>query len=67
MGRRAFAQVVADLAAVDFGDVALHIEYRHDQRAVEVFVAAVAVETDFLQAGADFRAGNAIFLRQAQA
>ena len=42
MRRRAGAQVVSDLAAVDFGYVALLIKHRNNQRAVEVFVAAVS-------------------------
>jgi hypothetical protein len=43
------------------------VEHRHDQRAVEVFVAALAQDADFLQARADVGAGQPALFGQAQA
>ena len=64
--RRTF-HLVADLAAVDFGDVARVIKHRHHQAAVEVFVAALAQHAQALQAGAQLAPGLHPRLRQAQA
>ena len=66
MQRRARAQALGDLAPVDFGDVALLIEYRNDQRAVEVFVAGLARMPSFCSASTHLRAGFCVLLRQAQ-
>ena len=61
------AQVVQELAAIHFCNKALLVQHRHDQRAVEVFVAGFTVDADFLQAGSDLGAFDAVLLRQAQA
>ena len=44
----ACAQVVQELAAIHFNDVALLVQHRHDQRTVEMLVAGFAVDADFL-------------------
>jgi len=67
--RRAGAQLVIrrDLAAVHLHDRARRIEHGHDQRAVEVLAAVLAIHADALQTRADVGARHAVLLRQAQA
>ena len=63
----AFAQVVADLAAIDFGDLACLVKNRHDQAAAEVFVPTFPVGVPLLETGTDLFAGLVLFYRQSQA
>lgn len=67
MLRGAGAQVVQELPAVDLDHAALLVEDGNDQRAVEVLVAALAVQADLGQACADVGAGLAGLLGQPQA
>ncbi len=61
------AQVVTNLATVDFDDVAVFIHHGNDQRTVEMLMAALAVNAERLQARADLGTSETILLRQAQA
>ena len=63
----ASSEVVSDLSAVDFADVAAFIEDRKHDRAGKMFVAAVAIKAEFLQLSSDFKAAFYLLNRQIQA
>ena len=56
-----------DLAAVEADDVAGGVQDRHDDAAVKMLVPALAIDAEPFKAGSDFRAGGAVFQRQAKA
>ena len=64
---RALPQVVEDFSAIEFGDLAGPIEYRHYQRAIQMLMATVTQDADFLQAGAHFIARETVFFWEPQA
>lgn len=67
MQRRSRAQAFRDLAPVELGDPALLVEDRHDEGAVQVFVAARADHAERLEPLADRRPLLAVLRRQAVA
>ncbi|OTA15312.1 hypothetical protein Xbed_03603 [Xenorhabdus beddingii] len=64
MQRGARPQAIGDFAAVHFLYLPLQPDHRHDQRAAEVFMAALTQQPDGLQLRADLCAGFQFFLRQ---
>jgi len=65
--RRAFAQVVVDLAAIDLGDFAGRRDDRDDDRAVKMLVSRFAPQPDLLQATPDVAPRLAALLREPEA
>jgi hypothetical protein len=66
VARKGFLQVVANLPAVDLGDVARLVHDRNHQAPVEVFVPGGAQYPDRLQPLAHAAAGHALAVRDAQ-
>ena len=64
MQRRSLAQPRRNLAAVHLAHVALEIEDRNHDRAVEVLVTALAQNAELLQTAAHLRSAPAVLVRQ---
>ena len=60
-------QIGRHLATVDFQYVARFVQDWDDQRTIEVFVTAVTVEANLLQAGSNLSTRCAVLLRQSKA
>ena len=61
---RAGAQMIIQLASVDFGHFTVAIDDRDDERAVKMLMATLAQDPDTLQRSAQRRAFHPSLLRQ---